>query len=112
MDLPAQRGMEVGQASSALVKMCYTRPATLCPVGRTSAHSIEPGGREELSEYVRRRSPVPQFGIWELLIVLVIVLMIFGATRIKDLGKGFGSAISAFRSEVKPDEEEGHEEKA
>jgi TatA/E family protein of Tat protein translocase len=36
----------------------------------------------------------------------VIVLLIFGATRIKDLGKGFGSAISAFRSEVKKDEEE------
>jgi sec-independent protein translocase protein TatA len=55
---------------------------------------------------------VPQLGIWELLIVLVIVLLIFGATRIKDLGKGFGSAISAFRSEVKADEEKESESEA
>jgi sec-independent protein translocase protein TatA len=55
---------------------------------------------------------VPQLGIWELLIVLVIVLLIFGATRLKDLGKGLGSAISAFRSEVKADEEKESKTKA
>ena len=30
---------------------------------------------------------MPQLGVWELLIVLVIVLLIFGATRLKDIGK-------------------------
>jgi sec-independent protein translocase protein TatA len=49
---------------------------------------------------------MPQFGVWELLIVLVIVLLIFGATRLKDIGKGLGGAVSAFRSEVKQDDEE------
>jgi len=48
---------------------------------------------------------MPQLGIWELLAVLVIVLLIFGATRIKDIGKGLGSGIASFRSEVKKDQE-------
>ena len=44
---------------------------------------------------------MPQLGVWELLIVLVIILLIFGASRLTDLGKGFGGMISAFKSEVK-----------
>jgi sec-independent protein translocase protein TatA len=49
---------------------------------------------------------MPQLGVWELLIVLVIVLLIFGATRLRDIGKGLGGAVTAFRSEVKRDDEE------
>ncbi len=49
---------------------------------------------------------MPQFGVWELLIVLVIVLLIFGATRLRDIGKGLGGAVSSFRSEVKKDEDQ------
>lgn len=48
---------------------------------------------------------MPQLGVWELLIVLVIVLLIFGATRLRDIGKGLGGAVTAFRSEVKQDDE-------
>jgi sec-independent protein translocase protein TatA len=53
---------------------------------------------------------VPQLGIWELLVVLVIVLMIFGATRLKGIGSGLGSAIRSFRSEVKKGQEEENED--
>jgi sec-independent protein translocase protein TatA len=49
---------------------------------------------------------MPQLGVWELLIVLVIILLIFGATRLKDIGKGLGGAVTAFRSEVKQDQDE------
>jgi sec-independent protein translocase protein TatA len=49
---------------------------------------------------------MPQFGVWELLIILVIVLLIFGATRLKDIGKGLGGAVSSFRSEVKQGRDE------
>ncbi len=49
---------------------------------------------------------MPHFGVWELLIILVIVLLIFGATRLKDIGKGLGGAVTAFRTEVKHDRED------
>ena len=43
---------------------------------------------------------------WIILIVLVIVLLIFGASRLTGIGKGLGGAITAFRTEVKQDKEE------
>ncbi len=49
---------------------------------------------------------MPHFGVWEWLVILLIVLVIFGATRIKDIGKGLGGAISSFRAEVKKNPEE------
>jgi sec-independent protein translocase protein TatA len=55
---------------------------------------------------------MPQFGVWELLIILVIVLLIFGATRLRDIGKGLGGAVTAFRTEVKKDQEKPDEDKA
>ncbi|NNM01149.1 MAG: Sec-independent protein translocase subunit TatA [Gammaproteobacteria bacterium] len=41
------------------------------------------------------------FGIWELLIVLVIVVFIFGTKRVRNLGGDLGSAIKSFRSALK-----------
>ena len=52
---------------------------------------------------------MPQLGVWELLVILVIVLLIFGATRLTGIGKGLGGAIKAFRNEVKQDTEESQE---
>ena len=44
------------------------------------------------------------FGIWELLIVLAVVLVIFGPGRLPGLGSGMGDAIRNFRKSVdKPD---------
>jgi sec-independent protein translocase protein TatA len=55
---------------------------------------------------------MPQLGVWELLIILVIVLLIFGATRLKDIGKGLGGAVTAFRTEVKSDDKEKEEDES
>jgi sec-independent protein translocase protein TatA len=52
---------------------------------------------------------MPNFGVWEWLVILVIVLVIFGASRLKDIGSGLGGAINAFRSEVKQGREEEEE---
>lgn len=52
--------------------------------------------------------------VWQLLIILVIVLLLFGTKRIKSLGADLGSAIKNFRSAVKEgedDKEAGAEEK-
>lgn len=36
-------------------------------------------------------------GMQELIIVMIIVLVLFGATRLPELGKGIGQAIRNFR---------------
>lgn len=46
----------------------------------------------------------------ELLIILAIVVVLFGATRIGDIGKGVGRGIREFRREVKEGEQETEEE--
>jgi len=44
-------------------------------------------------------------GISELLVILVIVLIIFGAGRLPEIGEGLGRSIRNFRKAVKaPDE--------
>ena len=40
-------------------------------------------------------------GIPELVIILVIVVVIFGATRLPQIGKGLGEGIRNFRSATK-----------
>ena len=38
--------------------------------------------------------------IWQLLIILAIVIMIFGTKKLKSLGSDLGSAVKGFRSSV------------
>ena len=40
-------------------------------------------------------------GLPELLIILAIVVIIFGANRLPDLGRGIGSAIKNFKDGMK-----------
>lgn len=44
-------------------------------------------------------------GFKELLIILVIVLVLFGAKRLRTLGGDLGSALKGFRSAVKDGED-------
>ena len=43
-------------------------------------------------------------GIWQLLIVLAIVIMLFGTKRIRSLGSDLGGAFKGFRDAVKDGE--------
>ena len=43
--------------------------------------------------------------IWQLLIILAIVLVLFGAKRLRNLGGDLGSAIKGFRQAMKEDDE-------
>ena len=42
--------------------------------------------------------------LWQLLIVLAIVIMLFGTKRIRSLGSDLGGAFKGFRDAVKDDE--------
>ncbi len=49
------------------------------------------------------------FGIWELLLVLLIVLLVFGATRLPQIGEAIGKAIRSFRKGVSGEEDKKKE---
>lgn len=44
--------------------------------------------------------------IWQLLIILLIVVMLFGTKRLKNLGGDLGEAIKGFRKSVSDGEQE------
>jgi sec-independent protein translocase protein TatA len=47
----------------------------------------------------------------ELLIILAIVIVIFGANRLPGLGRGIGSAIKGFKDEMGGDKDRDLDEK-
>jgi len=48
---------------------------------------------------------MPHLGFQELIIILLIVLVLFGATRLPEIGRGLGQAIKNFKKGVsEPDE--------
>jgi sec-independent protein translocase protein TatA len=49
---------------------------------------------------------MPALGPWELIIVLVIVVVIFGAGRLAEIGGALGKSVREFRGSVKSPEEE------
>jgi sec-independent protein translocase protein TatA len=50
--------------------------------------------------------------LWQLLIVLVIVLLLFGTKKLRNLGGDLGSAIKGFRGAVKDSGKEETTEKS
>lgn len=44
-------------------------------------------------------------GLPEILVILVIVILIFGTSRIPELGKGLGEGIRNFKKSIKGDNE-------
>lgn len=45
--------------------------------------------------------------IWQLLIILVIVILLFGTKKIRSLGGDLGSAIKNFKDSMKEGQSEG-----
>jgi sec-independent protein translocase protein TatA len=46
-------------------------------------------------------------GFKELLVILIVVLLIFGAKRLRNVGSDLGEAIKGFRRAVKEDAQDG-----
>jgi sec-independent protein translocase protein TatA len=47
-----------------------------------------------------------RLGLPELILILAIVLLLFGTSRLAGLGKGLGQAIRGFKNEVGPKDDE------
>ena len=49
------------------------------------------------------------FSIWHWLIVLLIVVMVFGTKKLKNMGSDLGGAVKGFKNAVKDGEAESEE---
>ena len=52
------------------------------------------------------------FNGWEIVIVLVVVMLLFGARRLPDLARSIGASAKEFRKGLAEGAEEGEEERA
>ena len=48
--------------------------------------------------------------IWQLLIILVIVLLLFGTKRLKNIGSDLGGAVKGFKKSMSDEEKKSDEE--
>ena len=46
-----------------------------------------------------------RLGTGELLLILLIVMVVFGASRVSELGKGLGQGMKSFRDALKSEDE-------
>jgi sec-independent protein translocase protein TatA len=44
------------------------------------------------------------FGIWQILLILLVILILFGVGKLPEVGRGLGKAINEFRTNVKDDD--------
>jgi sec-independent protein translocase protein TatA len=47
---------------------------------------------------------MPSLGPWELIIILLIVILLFGARKIPEIAKGLGKGIKDFKGALKEDD--------
>jgi sec-independent protein translocase protein TatA len=52
-----------------------------------------------------------RLGLPELLVILAIIIVIFGANRLPGLGRGIGDAIRGFKEGMKTDEDDDKDSK-
>jgi len=53
---------------------------------------------------------LPNLGIGELTVILVIILVLFGAKRLPEIARSFGQSANAFKKGLKEGEAEGEDE--
>ena len=51
-----------------------------------------------------------RFGVWEIVLILVIILIIFGVCKLPQVGNAVGKAIRSFKRGQAGEEDEGEEE--
>ncbi len=53
---------------------------------------------------------IPKIGIGELIVILGIVVLIFGAKRLPEIGNSLGKSIKSFQLALKGEEKKGEKE--
>ena len=44
-----------------------------------------------------------KFGVWEIVLIILLVLILFGGSKLAGVGKSLGKSIKEFKAEVKDD---------
>jgi|TARA_B100001142_G_C14239717_1_gene618851 sec-independent protein translocase protein TatA len=44
-------------------------------------------------------------GFWQILVVLLLILVVFGSSRIKSVGSDLGKAFKGFKKEIKEEDD-------
>jgi sec-independent protein translocase protein TatA len=70
--------------------LCSPEAALPSALGRTPLEELMPG----------------KLGLPEILLILAVALLIFGPSKLADLGKGLGEGIKNFKSAVKDGEQD------
>jgi len=52
---------------------------------------------------------MPSLGGWEIVLIVFLVLLLFGARKIPDMMKSLGSGIKEFKKAVNPEDEKKEE---
>ncbi len=50
-----------------------------------------------------------RFGVWEILIIVLVLLLLFGGRKIPELMRGLGRGVKEFKEGVKDEESEKKE---
>ena len=48
---------------------------------------------------------MPTIGFWELVLILLIILLVFGAAKLPEIGRALGKALKEFKSATKDSSE-------
>lgn len=54
---------------------------------------------------------IGSLGIWEILLIFVVIALLFGGKKLPELGKGLGDGIKNFKNSLKKDKEDEEEKK-
>jgi len=79
------------------------------------AHAKTKGDNHSVSIFQSRKLGVSMFAnisIWQLLIVLAIVVMLFGTKKLRNIGSDLGSAIKGFKGSMAGDDKSEDKGKA
>ncbi len=49
---------------------------------------------------------MPTIGFWELILILLIVLLVFGAAKLPEIGRALGKAIREFKKASEPEKKD------
>jgi len=52
---------------------------------------------------------MPSIGGWEIVVIVLIILLLFGAKKIPDMMKSLGSGLKEFKKTVNPEDEKKEE---